>query len=74
MNNQGKTPQQYTDSVTFFMYAAILLFTLMLVMTLFKGCVAKPHVTKTHVITEWDGDREIRWYTTDSAESCPVEK
>ena len=21
--------------------------------------------TKTHVITEWDGDREIRWYTTE---------
>lgn len=26
----------------------------------FSGCS-----NKTHVITEWDGDREIRWYTTD---------
>ena len=21
--------------------------------------------TKTHVITEWDGEREIRWHTTE---------
>ena len=21
--------------------------------------------TKTHVITEWDGNRQINWYTTD---------
>ena len=31
MNNQGKTPQQYTDSMTFFCYAAIGLFVLMLI-------------------------------------------
>ena len=60
LNNQGKTQQQGIDSITFFYYATIGLFTLMLVMTLLSGCAKK-----THVITEYDGDREIRWYSTD---------
>jgi len=59
MNNQGKTQQQRTDSMTFFYYAAIGLFTLMLIMTLLNGCTKK-----AHVITEYDGDREIRWYSS----------
>ena len=60
MNKQGKTPQQCKDSMTLFMYAALGLFTLMLIMSIFNGCA-----TKTHVITEMDGDREIRWYSTE---------
>ena len=29
--------------------------------------------TKNHVITEWDGDREIRWYSTDEPNSPQVD-
>ena len=50
--------RQYRDSMAFFMYAALGLFTLMLVMSIFNGCS-----TKTHVITETDGDRVINWYS-----------
>jgi len=35
-NNQGKTKQQYIDSITFFCIAALGLFTVMLVATLLK--------------------------------------
>ena len=37
--------------------------TLIIFLLLISSCQ-----TKTHVITEWDGDREIRWHTTDKQE------
>ena len=57
---QGKTPQQYKDSVNF-ITIGIGMIILLTLMTLLGGCTT---TKKTHVITEWDGDRQINWYTT----------
>ena len=60
----ASTNRQYRDSMAFFMYAALGLFTLMLIMSIFNGCTTtKKCCDKEHVITEWDGDRQINWYT-----------
>ena len=64
MNNQGKTPQQYEDSMRFFSRAILGIIILMIVMVLFGGCTTtKKCCDKEHVITEMDGDRVINWYT-----------
>ena len=55
---QGKTPQQYRDSSRFAWYGVVGMIIILFLMSLY-GCSHK-----THVITEWDGDREIRWYST----------
>jgi len=59
LNNQGKKPNQIYSSLlgSFIGWLCLLLFLIIVVLT--QGCV-----TKTHVITEMDGDREIRWYST----------
>jgi len=59
MNNQGKSKDQLKSSIlgVFIGWIGILLLTLLMLLT---SCS-----TKTHVITEWDGNRQINWYTTD---------
>ena len=68
MNNQGKRPEQYTDSARFAWYGVVGMIILLIVMTLLGGCgTSKPTkkcCDKEHVITEWDGDRQIDWYST----------
>ena len=62
MNNQGKTPKQIKDSENFISFSIMGIIILLILMTLLGGCTT---TKKTHVITEWDGDRQINWYTTD---------
>ena len=72
MNNQGKRPQQYEDSARFAWYGVVGMIILLIIMTLLGGCATTKKSPKKccdkekvcHVITEWDGDREIRWYST----------
>ena len=54
----GKTPQQYRDNSRLAWYGVVGMIIILFLMSL-CGCSHK-----THVITEWDGDREIRWYST----------
>lgn len=63
MNNQGKRDDQVRGALfgLFIGWMGILLFCLIAV--LFCGCATKKYCEKTHVITEMDGDRVIRWYT-----------
>ena len=55
----ASTNRQYKDSArfTFGGMVGIIILTLLMLLT---SCS-----TKTHVITEWDGDRQINWYTTE---------
>ena len=46
MNNQGKTPQQYEDSMRFFSRAILGIIILMIVMTLFGGCTTTKDTPK----------------------------
>ena len=46
MNNQGKTPQQYEDSMRFFSRAILGIIVLMIVMTLFGGCTTTKDTPK----------------------------
>ena len=38
MNNQGKRPEQYTDSARFAWYGVVGMITLLILMTLLGGC------------------------------------
>jgi hypothetical protein len=64
---QGKTPHQYTDSTRLAWYGVVGMIILLILLTLLGGCATtqptKECCEKTHVITEWDGEREIRWYS-----------
>ena len=63
MNNQGKSKDQLKSSIlgVFIGWIGILFLTLIMLLT---GCTTtKKCCDKEHVITEWDGNREIRWYT-----------
>ena len=72
MNNQGKRPDQYENSAKFASYGIMGMIILLIIMTLLGGCATTKNSPKKccdkekvcHVITEWDGDREIRWYST----------
>ena len=68
MNNQGKSNKQYRDSAKFAWYGVVGMVLLVILLTLLGGCVTtqptKKCCGKNYVITEWDGDREIRWYST----------
>jgi len=69
MNNQGKTPKQYEDSARFAGYSIIGMIILLIIITLLGGCVTtKKCCDKEHVITEWDGGRQINWYSTSKEE------
>ena len=68
MNNfQGKRPDQYENSVKFAGYSIIGMIILLIIITLLGGCgTTKPTkkcCEKDHVITEWDGDKQINWYS-----------
>ena len=72
MNNfQGKRPDQYENSTKFAGYSILAMIILLIIITLLGGCGTTKPTKKCcdkekvcHVITEWDGDREIRWYST----------
>ena len=68
MNNQGKRPQQVRDSERFAWYGVLGMIIILILVTLLGGCATtqptKKCCDKKHVITEWDGDREIRWYSS----------
>ena len=65
---QGKTPKQYTDSAKFAWYGVVGMIILLILLSLLTGCTTtqptKKCCKKTHVITEWDGNREINWYSS----------
>ena len=68
MNNfQGKRPDQYENSAKFASYGIIGMIILLIIITLLGGCgTTKPTkkcCEKDHVITEWDGDKQINWYS-----------
>jgi len=66
---QGKTPQQYTDSTRFAWYGVVGMVILLVLFSLLSSCTTtKKCCDKEHVITEWDGDREIRWYSSSEEE------
>ena len=46
MNNQGKTPQQYKDSLKFFSRAMLGFILLMILMVLFGGCATTHETSK----------------------------
>ena len=54
MNNQGKTPQQYKDSMRFFSRAILGILILMIIMVLFSGCYGTYYITDA----EYDNVRE----------------
>ena len=54
MNNQGKTPQQYEDSMRFFSRAILGILILMIIMVLFSGCYGTYYITDS----EYDDVRE----------------
>jgi len=61
---QGKTPQQYEDSSRFAWYGVVGMIIILILTSLLVGCTTtKKCCDKEHVITEWDGDRQINWYT-----------
>jgi len=61
---QGKTNKQYRDSSRFAWYGVVGMIILLILITLLSSCATtKKCCEKTHVITEWDGDRQINWYT-----------
>ena len=65
---QGKTSQQYTDSTRFAWYGVVGMIIILFLTSLLMGCAitqpTKKCCGKNYVITEWDGDRQINWYTT----------
>ncbi len=67
MNNQGKTQQQYEDSARVVGYSIIGIIILLILATLLGSCGStkppKKCCDKEHVITEWDGDKQINWYS-----------
>ncbi len=68
LNNQGKRPEQYEDSARFAWYGVVGMIILLLLVMLLGGCATtnktpKKCCDKEHVITEWDGDKQINWYT-----------
>jgi len=62
---QGKTPQQYEDSAKFAWYGVVGMVILLILFSLLSSCTTtKKCCDKEHVITEWDGDRQINWYSS----------
>jgi len=66
---QGKTQHQYTDSARFAWYGVVGMIFLLILTSLLMGCATTQSTEeccgKNYVITEWDGDRQINWYTID---------
>ena len=65
MNNQGKSNKQYEDSAKFAWYGVVGMVILLILFSLLSSCTTtKKCCDKEHVITEWDGDRQINWYSS----------
>ena len=65
MNNQGKSNKQYRDSAKFAWYGVVGMVILLILFSLLSSCTTtKKCCDKEHVITEWDGDRQINWYSS----------
>jgi|TARA_R110001599_G_scaffold144685_1_gene326429 hypothetical protein len=65
MNNQGKSNKQYEDSAKFAWYGVVGMVVLLILFSLLSSCsTTKKCCDKEHVITEWDGDRQINWYSS----------
>lgn len=65
MNNQGKSNKQYRDSAKFAWYGVVGMVILLILFSLLGSCTTtKKCCDKEHVITEWDGDRQINWYSS----------
>ena len=67
--------RQHEDSMRFVSISILGIIILMIIMTLLGGCGTTKPTKKCcdkekvcHVITEWDGDREIRWHSSEAAE------
>ena len=62
----ASTNRQYKDSARFVAISILGIIALVILMTLFGGCgttePTKKCCDKEHVITEWDGDKQINWY------------
>jgi len=70
---QGKTQQQYTDSTRFAWYGVVGMVILLFLASLLGGCTTiKECHDKNYVITEWDGDREIKWYSTNKSKTDSI--
>ena len=65
---QGRSKKQYEDSAkaAFYGWCGVLIMVIMLFLfSLITGCTTtKKCCDKEHVITEWDGDRQINWYSS----------
>ena len=62
---QGKTQKQYEDSTRFAWYGVVGMVVLLILFSLLSSCTTtKKCCDKEHVITEWDGDRQINWYSS----------
>jgi len=68
---QGKTKKQYENSAkaTFYGWCGVLIMVVILALfSLLTGCTTTKKIDKCcdkeHVITEWDGDRQINWYSS----------
>ena len=66
MENMNRN-KKHEDSMRFISISILGIITLMIIMTLLEGCgttqPTKKCCDKEHVITEWDGDRQINWYS-----------
>ena len=65
---QGKSNKQYEDSARFAWYGVVGMVIILILVSLLTGCsttnkTPKKCCDKEHVITEWDGGRQINWYT-----------
>jgi len=57
--------RQYKDSARLVAISMLGIIITMIIMVLFGGCTTtKKCCDKEHVITEWDGDRQINWYSS----------
>ena len=65
---QGKTDKQYRDSSRFAWYGVVGMIILLFLTSLLMGCATTQPIKKccgkNYVITEWDGNRQINWYST----------
>jgi len=64
----ASTNRQYKDSEKFTFGGMVGIIVLILLMLLGGCTTTKKCCDKEHVITEWDGGRQINWYSTSKEE------
>ena len=62
MNNQGKTPQQYEDSMKFFSRAILGIIILMIIMVLFSGCYGTYYISDSEYSNLREEHASITYY------------